>query len=97
VSHVFPPDRYELRGGTGELAFALAAHVDDLREHIRLAQDQDPSDIRAEIEDTRAASATKSTRWSKESGKEEGQKLTTNLKQRVEQTGTGSQPATHPS
>src|ERR1041384_1681187 len=34
VSHLIPPDRYELRGGTGELAFALATRVDDLREHI---------------------------------------------------------------
>jgi hypothetical protein len=37
------------------------------------------------------------TEAAKESGKEEGQKLTTNLKQRVEQTGTGSQPTPHPS
>jgi gas vesicle protein len=37
------------------------------------------------------------TEAAKESGKEEGHNLTTNLKQRVEQTGAGSQPATHPS
>jgi Protein of unknown function (DUF3618) len=41
--------------------------------------------------------AQDATEAAKESGKEEGHTLTTNLKQRVEQTGTGSQPATHPS
>src|SRR6266545_2659806 len=34
VSHVFPPDGYELCGGTGELAFALATGLYDLREYI---------------------------------------------------------------
>jgi hypothetical protein len=41
--------------------------------------------------------AQDATEAAKESGKEEGRELTTNLKQRVEETGTGSQPATHPS
>src|SRR5207245_2622175 len=41
VSHLFPPEGYELLGGgAGELAFALATCVDDLREHIRLTQNQ---------------------------------------------------------
>src|SRR5204863_131388 len=48
-----PPERNELCSCAGELALALATCVDDLREHIRLAQDQnvvrvDP-DLRAPV------------------------------------------------
>ena len=39
--------------------------------------------------------AQDATDAAKETGKEEAHELTTNLKQRVEQTGPGSQPATH--
>src|SRR3989442_14741389 len=36
----FPPEKCELSGGAGELAFALATRVYDLREHVGFAQDQ---------------------------------------------------------
>src|SRR5207237_3324869 len=36
----FPPEKCELSGGAGELAFALATRVYDFREHVRFAQDQ---------------------------------------------------------
>src|SRR5438128_11996420 len=36
----FPPEKCELSGSAGELAFALATCVYDLREHVGFAQDQ---------------------------------------------------------
>src|SRR5713101_8384480 len=50
VSHLFPPEGCELLGGgAGELAFALTTRVDDLREHIRLTQNQNILDSELDL------------------------------------------------
>src|SRR3989440_11194047 len=45
----FPPKKCELSGGARELAFALATRADDLREHVRLTQDQNILDSELDL------------------------------------------------